>query len=245
MRALAEYSLAFRSSSGAVLAHITLTPVREAASEFSAPLAEVDETEAREHGETPFQLREAERYEYEVIPNVDADLRLRCSLASRRKNLKTGAPDAGVIETRSFCGTLLMELVEGDVDSAKAPVASATIDVRSLKLDYRTEYRGMLRRLSDELAGLVADARSSAKLAFQSSFEERTDEGWLQIQLELLRETLDSADFSAALQRILGFPNECLSTVSDFVVTDRPLRWTGSYSRQLVTRNPRRDLPAG
>jgi len=43
---------------------------------------------------------------------------------------------------------------------------------------------------------------SSAKAGFRSSFEERTDEGWLQIQLELLRETLDSADFSATLQRI-------------------------------------------
>ncbi len=72
-------------------------------------------------------------------------------------------PDAGLIETRSFCGTLLLELVEGEVNDAKPAVASTLLDVRSLKLDYRTEYRGMLRRLSDEIAGLVADARSSAK----------------------------------------------------------------------------------
>ena len=56
-------------------------------------------------------------------------------------------PDAGLIETRSYCGTLLLELVEGEVDNAKPAVASALLDVRSLKLDYRTEYRGMLRRL--------------------------------------------------------------------------------------------------
>lgn len=110
-------------------------------------------------------------------------------------------------------------------------------------MEYRTEYRGMLRRLADELAGLVADARSSAKTGFRSSFEERTDEGWLQIQLELLRETLDSADFSAALQRILSFPHERLSSVSDSLSTDQPIRWTPSAIRQLVTRNPRRPLP--
>ena len=86
---------------------------------------------------------------------------------------------------------------------------------------------------------------SSAKAGFRSSFEERTDEGWLQIQLELLRETLDSAEFSAALQRILSFPHERLSTVSDSVPTDRPIRWTPSAVRQLVTRNPRREVPAG
>ncbi|MEI7776863.1 MAG: DUF2357 domain-containing protein, partial [Verrucomicrobiota bacterium] len=149
-----------------------------------------------------------------------------------------------MIETRSFCGTLLLELVEGEVDATKPALASALLDVRSLKLDYRTEYRGMLRRLSDEIAGLVADARSSAKASFRSTFEDRTDAGWLQIQLELLRETLDSADFSAALHRILSFPHERLSTVSDPVSTSQPIRWTPSAVRQLVKGNPRREVPA-
>jgi len=246
MRVLPDTSVPFRSPSGAVVAHVTLMPVKDAESTATAPLAETDEEDAREHGETTVQLRESERYEYEVVCANGADLRLRCSLSSRRRSLGTGGekPDAGLIETRSFCGTLLLELVGGEVDDAKPAVASALLDVRSLKLDYRTEYRGMLRRLSDEIAGLVADARSSAKAGFRSTFEDRTDAGWVQIQLELLRETLDSADFSAALQRILSFPHERLSTVSDSVATDRPIRWTPSAVRQLVTGNPRREVPA-
>lgn len=246
MRVLPDTNVPFRSPSGAVVAHVTLVPVKDAESASTAPLAETDEEDAREHGETTVQLRESERYEYEVVPANGADLRLRCSLSSRRRSLGTGSgkPDAGLIETRSFCGTLLLELVEGEVDDAKTAVASALLDVRSLKLDYRTEYRGMLRRLSDEIAGLVVDARSSAKAGFRSTFEDRTDAGWLQIQLELLREMLDSADFSAALQRILSFPHERLSTVSDSISTDRPIRWTPSAVRQLVTGNPRRVVPA-
>ena len=192
MRPLPDHEVPFRSSSGVLLARVKLTPAKAAASDGSAPLVEMDEAEAREHGETTVQLRESERYEYEVFPENDDDLRLRSSLSSRRSSLAAaGARDAGLIETRTFCGTLLLELVRGPVDDDKAPVASALIDVRSLKLDYRTEYRGMLRRLADEIAGLVADSRSSAKVCFKSSFEERTDEGWLQIQLELLRETLE------------------------------------------------------
>ena len=228
MRVLPDTSVPFRSPSGAVVAHVTLMPAKDAESASTAPLAETDEQDAREHGETTVQLRESERYEYEVVPASGSDLRLRCSLSSRRRSLGKGGekPDAGLIETRSFCGTLLLELVDGEVDGAKPAVASALLDVRSLKLDYRTEYRGMLRRLSDEIAGLVADARSSAKAGFRSTFEDRTDVGWLQIQLELLRETLDSTDFSAALQRILSFLHERLSTVSDSISTDRPIRWT-------------------
>jgi predicted component of viral defense system (DUF524 family) len=246
MRVLPDASIAFRSPSGAVVAHVTLMPVRDAEGASTAPLTETDEEDAREHGETTVQLRESERYEYEVVPANGADLRLRCSLSSRRRSLGTGGkmPDAGLIETRSFCGTLLLELVEGEVNDAKSAVASTLLDVRSLKLDYRTEYQGMLRRLADEIAGLVADARSSAKAGFRSTFEDRTDAGWLQIQLELLRETLDSADFSAALQRILSFPHERLATVNDSVSTDQPIRWTPSAVRQLVTGNPRREVPA-
>ena len=151
MRFLPDTSVPFRSPSGAVVAHVTLTPMKDAESAAAAPLAETDEEDAREHGETTVQLRESERYEYEVVPANGADLRLRCSLSSRRRSLGTGEekPDAGLIETRSFCGTLLLELVEGDAsDMSKLAVASALLDVRSVKLDYRTEYRGMLRRLS-------------------------------------------------------------------------------------------------
>ena len=246
MRILSETSVPFRSPSGTVMAYVTLIPTKDAVGISTAPLTEISEEDAREHGETTVQLRESERYEYEVVSVNGTDLRLRCSLSTRRRSLGNSGdkPDAGLIETRSFCGTLLMELVEGGVHDGKSAVASALLDVRSLKLDYRTEYRGMLRRLSDEIAGLVADARSSAKAGFRSTFESRTDAGWLQIQLELLRETLDSADFSAALQRILSVPHERLSTVSDSVLTNCPLRWTPSAVRQLVANNPRHEIPA-
>ena len=249
MRPLPDISVPFRSPSGAVVAHVNLTPMRKAVRDVTAPLIEMEEEDVHEHGETTVQLRESERYEYRVenIPDNSADLRLRLGLklATRWPSLRdNGKPDAGLIETRSFCGTLLLELVEGEVDDAKPTLASARLDVRSLKLEYRTEYRGMLRRLSDEIAGLVADARSSAKVGFRSTFEDRTDAGWLQIQLELLRETLDSADFSAALQRILRFPHERLSALSDSVSTDQPIRWTPSAVRQLVTGNPRRQVLA-
>ena len=243
MRPIFSHSIPFRSSSGELLAHVLLIPLKDAKNSATAPLVEVDEDQAREHGETVVQLRESERYEYEVIPETNMDLRLRCSLSSRRRSLANDKPDAGLLETRSFCGTLLMELVNEEAVNTKAAIASALLDVRSLKMDYRTEYRGMLRRLSAEMAGLVADARSSAKVGFHSSYEELTNKGWLQIQLELLRETLDSVDFSAALRRILSFPHERLSTISISVSTDRPTRWTSSAIRQLITRSPRQKLP--
>lgn len=244
-----QVSIPFFSASGALVAKMRLIPFRppeSGAPDEVAPLVELDETSAGEHGETMLQLRESERYEYEIVPEgANCDLRLRCSLARRHRSLgeNSNKPDAGLIETRSYCGTLLLELVEGETNGAKSAIASALIDVRSLKLDYRTQYRGMLRRLSEKIADLVADSRSSAKAAHRSTFETRSDAGWLQVHIELLREALDGPDFSAALQRIIQYPHEQLSAVSDSVSTDRPIRWSPAAVRQLATRHPRRDLP--
>ena len=249
MRMLLVHQVRFLTDTGELLATVELTPAREGGNHDSAPLIQIDAAEARQHGETPVQLRESERYEYEVFAEGGSDLRLRCDLARRRRSLGSdGKPDAGLIETRSFCGTLLLELVEGDAsDLTKPAVTSTLIEVRSLKLAYRTEYRGMLKRLAREMEGLIADARSASKVGFRSNYEDRSgksgEEGWFQIQLELLRETLDSAEFAAALQRIISFPHEQLSAVDEIVATDRPVRWTPRAVQQLVTRTPRRVVP--
>ncbi len=246
MVALEECRLPVRSSSGELIGHIKLTASSDPKSTESAPIIEMEESEAREHGESTIQLMESERYEYEVEAANGRDLRLRSSLSKRRRNLGlVGFPDAGLIETRSYCGTLLLELVEGTVNDNIQASGAVLIDVRSVKVQYRTEYRGMLRRMSDEMAALVVDMRASAKVGFRSTFEDRKDAGWLQIQMELLREVLDSADFAASMQRILSFPHECLSTFIEAVSTDRPIRWTPSAIRQLAIRNPRRGLLEG
>ena len=87
MRVLSDTGVSFRSPSGTIIAHVTLVPVGLDEHPFTAPLVEADEKDAREHGETTVQLRESERYEYEVRPVDKLDLRLRCSLSSRRRSL--------------------------------------------------------------------------------------------------------------------------------------------------------------
>lgn len=243
MRTINDVRIPFLDRSGSAIASLSIVACRDAKPGRASPLVERDAIDSREHGETSIQLRESERYEYEVESTALSDLRLRCSLATRRKSLKPGQRDAGLIETRSFCGSLFLELVEGEVSPDKTPLASALIDVRSVKLNYRTEYRGMLRRISDEMCGLVVDARSSAKLGLCSSFARRDDAGWLQIQVELLREILDGEEFRAAINRIVQFPHERMSVRHDEVPSERVSRWNPRLVQQMVSRNPRRILP--
>lgn len=248
MQKLDNTLIPFRSATGDVVADLQLTATRDVKLIDVAPIIERSTSDAREHGETAIQLKEGERYEYEIVNSgtVKKDLRLRCHLSSRRRSLKgSNTPDAGLLETGSFCGTLLLELVVGEATDDKKAVATAVIDVRSIKMGYRDQYRGMLRRLAEEMADLVVDCRSSTKAAFRSSFKKRDDRGWLQIQLELLRETIDSKDFAAAIHRILSFPHEQLADGQERVNTERPIRWTPKAIQQLAHGQPRRNLPAG
>lgn len=237
-----------RASDGLRIATVILTPdMDEAESIVLAPLIQLAPELAAEHGETEVQLRENGRYYYDLERTGDSrDLRLRCHLARRRRNLKHGDKDAGRIETGNFCGTLLLEIVEGDAsDRSKPALAAALLDVRSVKLDYRSEYRGMLRSLADRMADLVADSRSSAKTSFHSTFEERNEHGWFQVQLELLREVLEGIEFAAALQRILAFPHEHLEQELEQFPVERPFKLSSKAIHSLVTSPVRRQLPPG
>lgn len=246
MESLDDITIPFTSRTGEILAKIALTATREPRKDTAetAPIIRLTSEETQQYGETSEQLKEAERYEYEIIGCEDGrDLRLRCDRAARRKSLKQKPEDAGLLETANFCGKLLLELVEGEATDEKTPIATALIDVRSLKLGYRDQYRGMLRRLSKELAALIVDCRSSSKIRFRSSFMEQEQSlGWYQIQLELLRETLDSQHFGTALQRIFSYPHEQLADDLQSIRTDKPLRWAPSSVKQLAHGQPRTAL---
>ncbi|MBK8648588.1 MAG: DUF2357 domain-containing protein [Gemmatimonadetes bacterium] len=193
-------------------------------------------------GESEVQLLEGERYEYEVVDATRSGLRLRSSLNPRRTKLRSStAPDAGFIETGDYCGTLLLTLSSAD---SVEPLGSVCIDVRSIKLDYRSEYRGMLEALSETIASLVLDARSSVKTSLRSNLEESAGPGWLQIQLEFLRDVLEGNDFGHALERIALYTHEQLTRRTDVRAAGAPGRWTARSIRQLSGPGPRRTLPA-
>ena len=241
-------SIECRAPDGSRIATVTLTPdMHDGGRVELAPIIRLAPEVAAEHGETEFQLLENGRYYYDLDRGGDdRDLRLRCHLARRRPKLGAGAADEGRLETGGYCGTLLLEIVEGDAaDHAQPPLATALVDVRSIKLHYRSEYRGMLRSLANRMADLVADSSSSAKTSFRSTFEERNEHGWFQVQLELLREMLESVEFAAALQRILSFPHEQLEQELEQIPVERPFKWTAKAVHALVTSPVRCRLPAG
>jgi hypothetical protein len=78
--------------------------------------SENTQEEAEKFFESVVQLKESERYEYKLEPLNGKNCYLRCKQSSRWQrladSLKSVNSDVGLIETFSFCGKLLLEVVE-------------------------------------------------------------------------------------------------------------------------------------
>jgi predicted component of viral defense system (DUF524 family) len=237
LRPLSQCTIPFYGATGQRIAELVLIPFREATDPARAPLVEREPSDAGSYNETEFQLREGERYEY--IVESESNLRLRSSLSTHsRTRTAAGISDAGILETGNYCGTLLLELVTSGAKVEDTAVSLQTIDVRSVKLDYRTQYRGMLKRVSEEAAALLVDARSSVTSPFRSTYAS-VSAGDLQLQFELLRHIVDDPEFKAAVHRIVECPHETLNSAVEQVSASRCRRLTPQASRLLVQGSPR------
>ena len=99
------------------------------------------------------------------------------------------------------------------------------VEVRSVKISYRDDFRGMLDSLSQRFTALTPDLRRSTMVRYSAKYA-GTSEG--RLQLDLLRESFDSGKFEAAVRRILAFPHEKASRISETVDSTRVRVWTPS-----------------
>lgn len=188
-----------RSPSGVRVATLEITPIgNHDVGDPCPPLLCLTDEEARNTAEEKVQLRERARYHYRITGAPDVCL---CGASGVQP-----FPDlsTGLIETRDFCGKLELRLMRRG-DAAEAPVACGSVEVRSLKLDYRTHYRGMLSYIAGRCAGLLLDSRAQTRLRLSSLWRE--DNRVLEQQLEFLRYKLDSVAFRCAVDEILRSPH--------------------------------------
>jgi len=236
-----EAKIECKSHDGRVLAwvHIISEEVWKTNRWETAPLVKLDSKEARKVNEAEYQLRENGRYEYELerTEGISNSLRVQCACARRSASCKNHE-DRGRIEVGSYCGLLQIEIINNVTSEI---VATGAVEVRSVKLGYREEYRSMLDDIGKRLMDMLFDIRSPTQMALKSAW--RDESRFLQQQIEFLRETVQSVAFRAAVQRVVTYPHR--STQAE--TTIRPIQKSGqvdrNISRQIVTKGPRHPLP--
>lgn len=233
-----------KSPGGRVLAVIEIfAPTgSESLSGDAHPLVLVPIDEARRYGEERLQLRERSRYEYRLRPVAGApkDLQLLPQRGVQPSRVESTGEDRGLIEPQDHCGLFPLTVIRRG-DAAQRPLAWGRVEVRSLKLDYREHYRGMLSFVAEKCAGLLLDCRAPTRLRLDTLWQQ--DSRILEQQLEFLRYTLESPAFRAAVDEVLRNPHRRLEDEREERDISRPFKPDKDFARRVAVASRRIAVP--
>lgn len=133
-------------------------------------------------------------------------------------------------------GRLRPRLATGTVDAtllvAGEPLVAFSFEVRSTKLDYKSEYRWMLRDVAEHMTELVMQRFAASRMAFE--VDERRSATTLYEQFEFLRAALQGDRLRQAFARIMLTPHVNWEVRSELVPASRGLRATAASLRDLA-----------
>jgi predicted component of viral defense system (DUF524 family) len=182
--------------------------------------------------EAPVQLLEEMTYGYE-IDSPGAEVREVHPVELRSF---TKSPSTGRLEVRRATGTVSIR-----VELSNGKAASCELEVRSRKLSYRSDYRAMLRRISEEAAELVqlAFAPSSITSLQPDTFK---DPATLYQRFAFMQSLVTSPDVVDALQLIERRPHhEHIESTAE-VDPSKAVRSSPRLARELVASGPRQRI---
>ena len=215
------------AADGTKVGTVTIAPLR------GASIWQLSEPEAQELGEAPVQVVEQAVYEYRL--DADPALMLEPTGLVRPSVLDAGESHrAGTLDTGSNAGRLELSLVNHE----RSKVARAVLEVRSSRLDYRTEYRAMLDDIAQFSTGLLLDL---AVPTAQVLRPDGADEPDLVAQAFFLLHLLGSDEFEGAVGRILAAPITAVS--EEIVETESYRRIQPSYIAASLASRDRLAVP--
>lgn len=144
--------------------------------------------------ESRWQLVEGEEYEYEFTQNGYSFK--THELVSPSKNNAS----RGLIKTGIYVGCLALKVV----DASENEIGEVEFEVRSVKVDYRTDYKTMLHDITRHFTELVMMQGAPVTQRFEVNPDE--DSRTLYQQFAFMKSLIDSEEFEDALNKILYNP---------------------------------------
>jgi predicted component of viral defense system (DUF524 family) len=190
----------------------------------------VDESQA--NGEEVIQLLEGYSYDYELSnPNYQLD-----KISKVVEPLKGSKNNRGRITPGNYVGRLELTATLGNESKVKT-----SVEVRSTKAEYRSEYRSMLEDITDECVELLMQHTSPVTSTFSVDYE--VSSKTLYQKFAFVKSIIDSDEFRNAVHRVVSMP----VTTWKEVVEDKDIRRAGrihsNHMRQIASGNNRIELP--
>lgn len=156
--------------------------------------AKVFEEVEPQDGESRWQLVEGEEYEYEFTHNGYSFIKHELVSPSKSNASR------GLIKTGVYVGCLTLKVV----DAAENEIGEVEFEVRSVKVDYRTDYKTMLHDITSHFTDLVMMQGAPVTQRFEVDPNENSNT--LYQQFAFMKSLVDSEEFEEALNKILYNP---------------------------------------
>lgn len=160
-----------------------------------------EEEDAVDYGESRWQLQEGCTYEYELVAEngrtyqfVREDEIVAFSHSPRR-------PNAGTLKTGIYVGSLNLGVKDIELD---CEIANVSLEIKSVKAEYRTDYRKMLEDITAYYTDLVLMQGSpvTQKLEIDNDTPQQT----LYQRYAFVRSIVESQAFQEAIHKIIASP---------------------------------------
>lgn len=167
----------------------------------------ITDEEMHEYREERIQIMEERAYDYELCIE-HARLQSIPGVTSHSA-LQTAGLDRGVISPHGYVGKLKLTVE----DERGIPIARCGIEVRTRKIDHRTQFRYMLDQISVQLQTIALQVKTPVTTSVTS--DPLVDDQTIARKVWFLRSLVNEGEFDSAMTRILAYPYS--STNLDYV----------------------------
>lgn len=160
-----------------------------------------EEDDAVDFGESRYQLQEGCTYEYELVSTngriyqfLREDDIVHFSHSPRH-------PNAGTIKTGIYVGSLSLSIKDKELN---CEIANISLEIKSVKAEYRTDYRRMLEDITAYYTDLVLMQGSPVKQKLE--IDNDSPQQTLYQRFAFMRSIVESSAFQEAIHKIISNP---------------------------------------
>jgi len=204
--------------------------------ENSSKLYLLAEEEAKQNGESQYQILEGNSYDYTIS---DKDFRLDCSyngiITKRISEFSSGR-----IVPNIYVGTLSLLITDNTQPNKEFKI---TLEVLATKFDtkldksYRENYRFMLKDITNKCTELLMQINSPVEQNFETDFSR--DNETIYQRFSFINAIIQNKDFEEAIQKIMANPKTNWNVEQEVTDVRKIHRFTNAATKQLLSGSNR------
>ena len=206
---------------------------------YSATAPLFEETDAVDHSESKWQLQEGKEYDFEIIESDKDASNWTVEGSDAIFTINQKHCNRGKIKTGIYVGTVSF-IVYNVLNNAKV---NLQIEIRSVKADYRNDYRKMLTDITSYYTDLVMQQGSPVSQKFDVDYD--SPQQTLYQKFAFVKSIIDNDGFDEAVHKVTSNPvRKWKNTVTEKRI-DAVRRLSRNEMRQITVRTDRTPICCG